>query len=144
MTTKRNPQFNVRISPELKEKIVALAEKNKRPINAEINAALEAWVEVFKNYENENILKEKYGFTNNFNKCIEKKEDIKRKIDVTYIYDKYDKYDDIDHSHFNEKIKEDVKEYIKEYIKKDILSELLNKIEEVFEKQKSEKYFKKL
>lgn len=45
MTTKRNPQFNVRISPELKEEIVALAEKNKRPINAEINAALESWVE---------------------------------------------------------------------------------------------------
>ncbi|WP_368870085.1 Arc family DNA-binding protein [Proteus mirabilis] len=48
MTTKRNPQFNVRISPELKEEIVALAEKNKRPINAEINAALEAWVEQSK------------------------------------------------------------------------------------------------
>lgn len=44
MTTRRNPQFNVRIPPVLKEKVVALAEKNKRPVNAEINAALEMWV----------------------------------------------------------------------------------------------------
>ncbi|KNZ83874.1 Arc family DNA-binding protein [Morganella morganii] len=46
MTTRRNPQFNVRIPPELKERVVALAEKNKRPVNAEINAALEAWVDI--------------------------------------------------------------------------------------------------
>ncbi|MFJ5493757.1 Arc family DNA-binding protein [Pectobacterium carotovorum] len=41
MSTKRNPQFNVRIPPELKERVVALAEKNKRSVNAEIVAALE-------------------------------------------------------------------------------------------------------
>lgn len=45
MSTTRNPQFNVRIPPELKEKVVALAEKNKRAVNAEIVAALEAWVD---------------------------------------------------------------------------------------------------
>lgn len=45
MTTKRNPQFNVRIPPELKDKVTALAERNKRAVNAEIVAALEAWVE---------------------------------------------------------------------------------------------------
>ncbi|WJM82661.1 MULTISPECIES: Arc family DNA-binding protein [Pectobacterium] len=41
MGTKRNPQFNVRIPPELKEKVVTLAERNKRSVNAEIVAALE-------------------------------------------------------------------------------------------------------
>ncbi|QDX31943.1 Arc family DNA-binding protein [Dickeya poaceiphila] len=45
MSAPRNPQFNVRIHPELKEKVAALAERNKRSINAEIVAALEAWVE---------------------------------------------------------------------------------------------------
>ncbi|EDR7342080.1 Arc family DNA-binding protein [Salmonella enterica subsp. salamae] len=45
MSTPRNPQFNVRIPPELKEKVTALAERNKRAVNAEIVAALEAWVE---------------------------------------------------------------------------------------------------
>ncbi|EAB8787699.1 Arc family DNA-binding protein [Salmonella enterica subsp. enterica serovar Haifa] len=39
--TKRNPQFNVRIPPELKAEVEALAEKNKRSINAEVVAALE-------------------------------------------------------------------------------------------------------
>ncbi|MBA0216772.1 Arc family DNA-binding protein [Pectobacterium brasiliense] len=41
MSAKRNPQFNVRIPPELKEKVAALAERNKRSVNAEIVAALE-------------------------------------------------------------------------------------------------------
>lgn len=36
-----NPQFNVRISPELKEQVIELAKKNKRSINAEVVAALE-------------------------------------------------------------------------------------------------------
>lgn len=45
MSSPRNPQFNVRIQPELKEKVAALAERNKRSVNAEIVAALEAWVE---------------------------------------------------------------------------------------------------
>lgn len=53
MTTRRNPQFNVRIPPELKEKVVALAEKNKRPVNAEINAALESWVDSAEKIENQ-------------------------------------------------------------------------------------------
>lgn len=45
MPTLRNPQFNVRLPPELKEKVVTLAERNKRAVNAEIIAALEVWVE---------------------------------------------------------------------------------------------------
>ncbi|CUW11836.1 Arc-like DNA binding domain protein [Serratia grimesii] len=37
----REPQFNVRMSQELKDKVAALAEKNKRSMNAEIVAAIE-------------------------------------------------------------------------------------------------------
>ncbi|EIZ2110668.1 Arc family DNA-binding protein [Salmonella enterica] len=39
--SRENPQFNVRISPELKKQVVELARKNKRSINAEIVAAIE-------------------------------------------------------------------------------------------------------
>ncbi|ENY4833038.1 Arc family DNA-binding protein [Serratia marcescens] len=45
MAAPRNPQFNVRIPPELKKEVVALAEKNKRSVNAEIVAAIEAAIE---------------------------------------------------------------------------------------------------
>ncbi|XUU46990.1 Arc family DNA-binding protein [Serratia nematodiphila] len=41
----RDPQFNVRMPQELKEKIAALAERNKRSMNAEIVAAIEAAIE---------------------------------------------------------------------------------------------------
>ncbi|HFQ7232398.1 TPA: Arc family DNA-binding protein [Yersinia enterocolitica] len=40
-----DPVFNLRMSTELKEKISALAKKNKRSINAEIVAAVEAAIE---------------------------------------------------------------------------------------------------
>ncbi|EAB9310767.1 hypothetical protein DL122_08440 [Salmonella enterica subsp. salamae] len=39
--SKRNPQINIRIPEELKEKITAQAEMNKRSVNAEIVAAIE-------------------------------------------------------------------------------------------------------
>ncbi|MEQ9912219.1 Arc family DNA-binding protein [Pectobacterium polaris] len=39
--TKRDPQINVRLPPELKEKLHLLAEKNKRSVNTEAIAAIE-------------------------------------------------------------------------------------------------------
>ncbi|STS58491.1 regulatory protein Mnt [Klebsiella pneumoniae] len=39
--TKRDPQINVRLPQELKEKLHQLAEKNKRSANAEVIAAIE-------------------------------------------------------------------------------------------------------
>lgn len=39
--SRRDPQFNLRIPPELKEQITALAAKNKRSINTEIVSAIE-------------------------------------------------------------------------------------------------------
>ncbi|MBK5146000.1 Arc family DNA-binding protein [Budviciaceae bacterium BWR-B9] len=44
--SRRDPQFNVRIPSELKDKLVTLAERNKRSINTEIVAAIEAAVEL--------------------------------------------------------------------------------------------------
>ncbi|ENZ1184378.1 TPA: Arc family DNA-binding protein [Proteus mirabilis] len=124
MTTKRKPQFNVRISPELKKEIVALAEKNKRPINAEINAALEAWVEICNKYENE--FKERYIFTN-----------------VDDNYSKSKKYDDNNKSYiltiFNNSIEE-----AKEDIKKDILKEFKEKWIEFLIEQTSKEQLKKI
>jgi predicted DNA-binding protein len=40
-----DPQFNLRMSQELKDKISALAKKNKRSLNAEIVAAVESAIE---------------------------------------------------------------------------------------------------
>ncbi|MBJ9817977.1 Arc family DNA-binding protein [Citrobacter koseri] len=39
--TKRDPQINVRLPQELKEKLHQLAEKNKRSVNTEVIAAIE-------------------------------------------------------------------------------------------------------
>lgn len=44
--SRRDPQFNLRIPPELKEQITALAAKNKRSINTEIVAAIELSIAV--------------------------------------------------------------------------------------------------
>ncbi|HCI5922685.1 TPA: Arc family DNA-binding protein [Klebsiella pneumoniae] len=39
--TKRDPQINVRLPQELKDKLHQLAEKNKRSVNTEVIAAIE-------------------------------------------------------------------------------------------------------
>ncbi|HIE4607732.1 Arc family DNA-binding protein [Klebsiella aerogenes] len=39
----RDPQINIRISQELKDAVQALAEANKRSVNAELVAAIEFW-----------------------------------------------------------------------------------------------------
>lgn len=41
----KNPQVNLRLPEELKEKVSRLAEKHKRSANAEMVAAIEFWVE---------------------------------------------------------------------------------------------------
>lgn len=41
-----DPQFNVRMPAEMKEKLTVLAAKNHRSINAEIIAAIQAWIEL--------------------------------------------------------------------------------------------------
>ncbi|PUW94286.1 Arc family DNA-binding protein [Cronobacter sakazakii] len=40
----RHPQVNLRLPEDLKEKISALAERNKRSANAEMVAAIEDWI----------------------------------------------------------------------------------------------------
>lgn len=45
----RHPQVNLRLPENLKEKIVAIANKNGRSANAEMVAAIEAWVENSEN-----------------------------------------------------------------------------------------------
>lgn len=40
----KNPQVNLRVPDETKRKISELAGKNNRSLNAEINAAIEAWL----------------------------------------------------------------------------------------------------
>ena len=42
----KNPQVNLRLPEDLKQKIAALAENNGRSANAEMVAAIEAWVEM--------------------------------------------------------------------------------------------------
>ncbi|MDU3913788.1 Arc family DNA-binding protein [Kluyvera ascorbata] len=42
----KNPQVNLRLPEDLKQKIAALAESNGRSANAEMVAALESWVEM--------------------------------------------------------------------------------------------------
>ena len=44
----RNPQVNLRLPEELKEKVAKLAEKHKRSANAEMVAAIENWVEEYE------------------------------------------------------------------------------------------------
>ncbi|WP_334644818.1 Arc family DNA-binding protein [Klebsiella aerogenes] len=39
----RDPQINIRIPQELKDAVQALAEANKRSVNAELVAAIEFW-----------------------------------------------------------------------------------------------------
>lgn len=40
----KHPQVNLRLPEELKEHIVTMADRNKRSANAEMVAAIEAWV----------------------------------------------------------------------------------------------------
>lgn len=47
----RNPQVNLRLPEELKEKVSRLAEKHKRSANAEMVAAIEYWVEEYDEME---------------------------------------------------------------------------------------------
>lgn len=42
----KNPQVNLRLPEDLKQKIAELAESNGRSANAEMVAALEAWVDM--------------------------------------------------------------------------------------------------
>ncbi|MCG7388290.1 Arc family DNA-binding protein [Pantoea sp. ACRSB] len=44
----KNPQVNLRLPEELKEHIALMAERNKRSANAEMVAAIEAWVNADK------------------------------------------------------------------------------------------------
>lgn len=44
----RHPQVNLRLPEELKEHIAVMAERNKRSANAEMVAAIEAWVNADK------------------------------------------------------------------------------------------------
>ena len=48
----KNPQVNLRLPEELKDKIARLAEKHKRSANAEMVAAIEYWVEEYDEMEN--------------------------------------------------------------------------------------------
>ncbi|HBT5550284.1 TPA: Arc family DNA-binding protein [Klebsiella pneumoniae] len=41
----KNPQANLRLPVEIKERLIELAEANNRSLNAEMVAALEAWTE---------------------------------------------------------------------------------------------------
>lgn len=47
----KNPQVNLRLPDELKEKISKLAEKHKRSANAEMVAAIEHWVSEYEELE---------------------------------------------------------------------------------------------
>ena len=128
MTTKRNPQFNVRISPELKEEIVALAEKNKRPINAEINAALEAWVNICK--IDKAVFEKNYSLNHDFDDYII---DIENKKGSNVFYNSLQNY-----------LINDSIEKTKEDIKTDILNELLNRIEEFLKERSLAKQAKEI
>ena len=47
----KNPQVNLRLPIEIKERIIELAEANNRSANAEMVAALEAWVDKNKHIQ---------------------------------------------------------------------------------------------
>ena len=47
----KNPQVNLRLPVEIKERLIELAEANSRSLNAEMVAALEAWTEKNKHIQ---------------------------------------------------------------------------------------------
>lgn len=47
----KNPQVNLRLPQEIKERLTELAEANSRSLNAEMVAALEAWTEKNKHIQ---------------------------------------------------------------------------------------------
>lgn len=47
----KNPQVNLRLPVEIKERLIELAETNSRSLNAEMVAALEAWTEKNKHIQ---------------------------------------------------------------------------------------------
>lgn len=47
----KNPQVNLRLPLEIKERLTELAEINSRSLNAEMVAALEAWTEKNKHIQ---------------------------------------------------------------------------------------------
>nr|DAE15711.1 MAG TPA: Mnt protein [Siphoviridae sp. ctK6H9] len=47
----KNPQVNLRLPLEIKERLTELAELNSRSLNAEMVAALEAWTEKNKHIQ---------------------------------------------------------------------------------------------
>lgn len=47
----KNPQVNLRLPQEIKERLTELAEANSRSLNAEMVAALEAWTEKNKHVQ---------------------------------------------------------------------------------------------
>lgn len=55
---KRDPQINIRLPQELKDKVHALAEYNKRSVNAEIVKAIEI---ALSRHESEQRTKDTYG-----------------------------------------------------------------------------------
>ena len=49
--TKRDPQINIRLPQELKDKLHALAEGNKRSVNTEVIAAIELALSVYGGHD---------------------------------------------------------------------------------------------
>jgi len=47
----KNPQVNLRLPQEIKDRLAELAEANSRSLNAEMVAALEAWTEKNKHIQ---------------------------------------------------------------------------------------------
>lgn len=47
----KNPQVNLRLPQEIKDRLTELAEANSRSLNAEMVAALEAWTEKNKHIQ---------------------------------------------------------------------------------------------
>jgi predicted transcriptional regulator len=47
----KNPQVNLRLPSEIKDRLAELAEVNSRSLNAEMVAALEAWTEKNKHIQ---------------------------------------------------------------------------------------------
>lgn len=47
----KNPQVNLRLPEELKDKVAKLADKHKRSANAEMVAAIEHWVSEYEQLE---------------------------------------------------------------------------------------------
>ncbi|MBN5380637.1 Arc family DNA-binding protein [Serratia marcescens] len=74
----RDPQFNVRMPQELKDKIAALAERNKRSMNAEIVAAIEAAIE--ESQQGMGVKRPGIGLPS-YEEIMKKLESIEKKID---------------------------------------------------------------